>query len=267
VRASSRLAGRWRSAAAGAAAVAIAAVAASPAAAQDRVRDPADPWEPMNRGLYSVHKVLDKVLVRPLMLVYTHVTPSPLRAGLRNAAGNLGEPITFVNDVLQVKPKRAGRTLTRFATNSTIGVLGVFDVASAAGLPARHYSDFGQTLGRYGIGPGPFLFLPILGPSSVRDVGGRVVDNFADPVNWVHYEGDTYVRIARPTVNGLELRAFFDMEIQQLDQTATDPYVTLRSAYLQNRRSLVSDGQVDVEALPSFEPEAPAPAPSPAPAQ
>ncbi len=246
-------------------AVLASVLAVAPASAQDasgvgRVRDPADPLESLNRGLYGVHRGLDKVLIRPLMLVYTGVTPRLLRAGLRNAIGNLGEPITFVNDVLTVRPRRAGRTVTRFATNSTIGVLGLFDFAKDAGFP-RHASDFGQTLARYGVGPGPYLFIPVLGPSTLRDTTGRVVDGFADPVLLFRYKGDTAVRIARPAVSGLELRSLFDGDIQALDTTATDPYVTLRSAYLQNRQSYVQDGQVDVDALPSFEPEAAEPAP------
>lgn len=217
-------------------------------------RTVSDPLERMNRGLYALHTVLDKAIVRPVMLVYTTVLPRPVRAGLRNMAGNLNEPITFVNDVLQVRPRAASRTLTRFATNSVLGVGGVFDLAASAGYP-RHYSDFGQTLGRYGVGPGPFLFIPVLGPSTLRDVSGRVVDSYADPVNMVHYEGDTYVRVARPAISGLELRATFDREIQELETTATDPYVTLRSAYLQSRQNFIRGGEVeaeDVQALPSF---------------
>lgn len=216
-----------------------------------------DPFEGANRRLYSVHKVIDKVVLRPVMVAYLVVFPSPLRSGLSNAVGNLSEPITFVNDVLQVRPKAAGRTLTRFATNSTIGLGGLFNPAEKAGFP-RHYSDFGQTLGRYGVGPGPYIFVPGLGPSTLRDLSGRFADVALDPVNYVRYDGDLAVRIIRPTVFALETRAFFDTEIRELDRTATDPYVTLRSAYLQSRASMVRRGEVDVEALPSFDTEAPA---------
>jgi phospholipid-binding lipoprotein MlaA len=243
----------------------ISAASAQTAPAAARVREPADPLEGLNRGLYAVHRQLDKALIRPLMLVYTGLMPDLLRAGVRNAVGNLGEPITFVNDVLTVRPRRASRTVTRFATNSTIGLLGLFDFAADAGYP-RHTSDFGQTLARYGVGPGPYLFIPILGPSTLRDTTGRVVDSYADPVRMFHYKGDTAVRIARPVVAGLELRSVFDSDIQALDTTATDPYVTLRSAFLQNRQSFIQDGQVDVDALPSFTPEPAAPAPETTPA-
>lgn len=236
----------------------------APSAAAPRVRDPADPFEPLNRGLYAVHRQLDRYVVRPVMVVYVTILPRPVRSGLRNAAANLGEPITFVNDVLTVRPRRASRTVTRFAANSSIGLLGLFDPADRMGYP-RHTSDFGQTLARYGVGPGPYLFIPVLGPSSLRDTVGRFADSYADPVNMVHFDGDTAVRIARPAVYGLELRSDFDSDIQALDTTATDPYVTLRSAYMQNRQSFISDGQVDVDALPSFTPEPAAPAAGPGP--
>jgi len=259
VPASNRLARRPVAALAGAivAGWTLALVPAGPTLAQpgeDGARTISDPLEPVNRQLYAVHRVLDRILIRPVMVVYTTVLPSPARAGVRNIVGNLGEPITFVNDVLQVRPRAAGRTLVRFATNSSLGVLGLFDVAADAGYP-RHYSDFGQTLGRYGVGPGPFIFVPGLGPSSLRDLGGRVADSMADPVNHVRFEGDSVVRIARPVIVGIELREFFDLEIAELDRTATDPYVTLRSAYLQNRQSHIEGDQIDVDALPSFGPE------------
>lgn len=227
-----------------------------------------DPLEGMNRRLYAVHKVIDKAVIRPVMLAYLVVLPSPVRSGLSNAVTNLGEPITFLNDVLQVRPRAAGRTLTRFATNSTVGVAGLFNPAEKAGF-AREYADLGQTLGRYGVGPGPYLFVPGLGPSTIRDLGGRVVDGTIDPVYLPHYQGKLALRVTRAAVFALETRAFFDTEIEELDRTATDPYVTLRSAYLQNRASAVRAGEVDVEALPSFDTEAPAaeaPA-SPPPAQ
>jgi phospholipid-binding lipoprotein MlaA len=235
------------------AAVLIGTVSATQASAQ-AMGPINDPWEGMNRNLYSVHKAIDRAVLRPLMLVYVQI-PRPARSGLANVAGNLGEPITFVNDVLQVRPRAAGRTLTRFATNSTLGVGGVFNLAERAGFP-RHYSDFGQTLGRYGVGPGPFLIVPGLGPSTVRDIFGRVVDTSIDPVNRFEYDHRNVVRIARPAVVALEARAFFDTEIQQLDQNAIDPYATLRAAYLQNRQSLIRGGQGSIEALPDFEPDA-----------
>lgn len=242
----------------------IAWAQAAPSASAPRVRDPADPLEPMNRGLYAVHRQLDRYLVRPVMVVYVTVLPRPVRSGLRNAAANLGEPITFVNDVLTVRPRRASRTATRFAANSTFGVLGLFDMAEKAGYP-RHTSDFGQTLARYGVRPGPYLFIPVLGPTTLRDTVGRMADSYADPVNMVHFEGDTAVRVARPAIYGLELRSEFDSDIRALDTTATDPYVTLRSAYMQNRQSFINDGQVDVDALPSFTPEPQEAAPGPGP--
>lgn len=243
----------------------VAALSAAPPAAhaQPAPAKVSDPLEPLNRGLYSIHNGLDKVLVRPLMVVYVTLLPGPLRSGVRNAVDNIALPVTFANDVLQVRPRAAGRTIGRFAVNSTAGVAGLFDVATDAGLP-RHYADFGQTLGRYGIGPGPFIFIPVLGPSTFRDTAGRVADTYTDPVRWPRYEGRTALTITRGVVTGLELRATYDDELQALPHTATDPYVTLRSAYLQNRRSFIAGGEVDVQALPSFDVEEDGPLPPPA---
>jgi phospholipid-binding lipoprotein MlaA len=217
-----------------------------------------DPFEGLNRKMLSVHFAIDRALIRPAMVVYTHVLPGPIRSGLTNVVGNLGEPVTFVNDVLQVRPRAAGRTLTRFATNSTIGVGGLFNLADSAGFP-RHYSDFGQTLGRYGLGPGPFLIIPGLGPSSVRDMAGRVADQTLDPVNHIQFDGDMAVRLGRTAVVALDARAFYDTELRELERTAIDPYVTMRSAYLQNRQSLIRGPQESLEYLPSFTSDAPAP--------
>lgn len=252
----------WFSKASAIVACAAGLAASSVAHAQPAPAKVSDPLEPLNRGLYSIHNGLDKVLVRPLMVVYVTLLPEPLRSGVRNAVDNIGLPVTFVNDVLQGRPRAAGRTVGRFAVNSTVGVAGLFDVATGAGLP-RHYADFGQTLGRYGVGPGPFLFIPVLGPSTFRDTAGRVADNYTDPVRWPRYEGRNALSITRGVVTGLELRATYDDELKALPNTATDPYVTLRSAYLQNRRNFIRGGEVDVDALPSFTPEE-APLPPPA---
>jgi phospholipid-binding lipoprotein MlaA len=145
-------------------------------------------------------------------------------------------------------------------TNSTFGVLGLFDVATRQGVE-YHVADFGQTLGRYGVPPGPYLFIPVLGPSTFRDLGGRVVDTTADPVSMIRFDGRTAVRYGRAAVFALETRADFDDELQEFDRTAIDPYVSLRSAYLQNRQDAVRGGKLDVDGLPDFTPEPEAPGP------
>ncbi|HTI67495.1 MAG TPA: VacJ family lipoprotein [Caulobacteraceae bacterium] len=219
-----------------------------------------DPFEPLNRGLYAVHRGIDKLVLRPVALAYLAVAPEPLRDGLHNALLNLGEPATVVNDLLQARIGKAATATGRFVTNSTIGVLGLFDVASGGGLP-YHYADFGQTLGRYGVPAGPYVFVPVFGPSTIRDLGGRVVDTAADPVRQVRFQGDGDVYVGRAVLGAVDIRAIFDKDLQELDRSATDPYVTVRSAYLQFRQSLVTGGQVDVQSLPSFDSE-PAVAPT-----
>jgi phospholipid-binding lipoprotein MlaA len=120
-----------------------------------------DPWEKFNRGAFLIGGALDRVAVRPGAIFYKRVTPRPGREGVHNLITNLNQPVIFVNQVLQLKPKRAAGTFGRFALNSTVGVAGVFDVASGVGLP-EHVTNFGQTLGRYGVGQGPYVFLPVL---------------------------------------------------------------------------------------------------------
>lgn len=221
-----------------------------------------DPLEGLNRGLYAIHRGVDKVLLRPVAKVYIAVAPSPLRKGVHNVLMNLGEPLTVVNDVLQLKIGKAARATARFATNSTVGVLGLFDVASKSGIP-YHAADFGQTLGRYGVPSGPYLFIPVLGPSTLRDSGSRLVDFQIDPVRNVHFKGEGAFRTTRVIVAAVDTRALFDKDLDEVERSATDPYVTIRSAYLQNRRSFISGGQVDVQSLPSFGPETAPAAPRP----
>lgn len=231
-----------------------ATVAASPDAAT------VDPWEGLNRGLFGLNKGIDRAVLRPTAVFYAHAVPSPARAGVHNVLYNLGEPVSVLNYVLQIRPSRAGGAALRFALNSTVGVLGVFDVADGAGLHARP-TGFAQTLGRYGAGEGPYIFLPIAGPSSVRDLTGRVVDVVTDPFNFLDYRNRGTLLTARAVGGGLDSRVAADPVLRDVDRTATDPYATLRSAFLQNSNSKVHEGAVDAQALPDFGPE-PGPAPA-----
>lgn len=226
-----------------------------------------DPWERTNRGLFAVHKGLDRAVIGPGARAYKAVTPTPVRQGVRNVFNNLGEPLTFINDVLQGQPTRAGKTAARFVTNTTVGVLGVFDVAGKAGLPV-HYEDFGQTLAVYGVKPGPYVFIPVLGPSNLRDVGGRVLDTAANPVNHPTFENSREVKTGLYVLNGVDARAAADTTVRELERSATDEYVTYRSLYAQNRRAEIANGRMDaqsVQELPDFEapPEESRPTPPP----
>ena len=234
---------------------------ATPAASQS-VQPAYDPWEPMNRSLFRFNSSLDKAFIRPGALFYKRALPSPVRTGVRNAINNIGEPLTLLTDVLELRLPNAGRTATRFAVNTTVGVLGLFDVAGKMGVPI-HYADFGETLGRYGVPQGPYLYIPVLGPSSVRDGAGRIVDVYTGLLN-LHDLHVTYgERLAVTAVDGLDTRAELDGDLVELQRTATDEYASQRSLYLQHRQSLVTNQSAAVQQLPDF--DAPTAGATPAP--
>ncbi len=227
----------------------------------------ADPFESFNRAMFSFNATVDYYALEPVAKGYRAVTPRFFRTGVSNALSNLAAPVTFANDVLQAEPTRAGTTLARFGINSTVGVVGLFDVAKGMGLD-KHTEDFGQTLGRWGVGPGPYLVLPLFGPSTVRDGTGRIVDIAFDPLNYAEFEGDDAVRVTRTVLGVVSAREGAIEAIDSLKATALDPYVSTRSTYLLLRESAVQNGQTSVQDLPDFEeiPSASEPAPAPAPA-
>lgn len=210
-----------------------------------------DPYEGFNRKSFALYLYLDRVAIRPGAVFYAHAVPHPLRTGVHNFLQNLGLPVVFFNDVAQLHPKAAGVTLGRLALNTTVGLGGVLDPATGAGLPL-HANGFGDTLGRYGAPPGPYLFIPILGPSDFRDVVGGGVDGLSSPLTWVRYTGRWEVGAARTVIGGLDIRANADAQLKILFSTATDPYASIRSLFLQNRQAEISGGEVNVDALPSF---------------
>ncbi len=230
-----------------------------------------DPIEGWNRGVYGFNKGLDRAIVRPAAMGYRRAVPREAREGVHNVLANLGSPVIFLNDVMQVQPHPAGETAVRFAVNTTVGVLGVFDVASQMGI-YRHRADFGQTLGRYGVGAGPYVYLPVFGPSSVRDAVGLVINTAMDPLNYARFDGDLAVKLTVIGTNALDTRVRLDKDLKDLDRSATDPYAATRSVWIQNRRAFIrGDRPEDVQDLPDFTPDAPAtvgpahPAPAPRP--
>ena len=230
-----------------------AAAATAGASAPGLIADPLEGW---NRGVYGFNNGLDRAVVRPLAMTYRRTLPTPARDGVRNVLTNLGAPVVFVNDVLQVRPTPAANTAFRFAVNTTVGVLGVFDVASSMGVP-KHKADFGQTLGRYGVGPGPYVFLPFLGPSSVRDTVGFVVNTAIDPVTFARFDGAVPAKVTVITLNALDVRITFDRDIKDLQRTATGPYAATRSIWIQNREAFISgDAPPKVDDLSDFTPDA-----------
>jgi phospholipid-binding lipoprotein MlaA len=225
----------------------------------DAGNDPRDPFEVYNRHMTEFNDRVDRALLKPVAQGYTAVVPEPARNCVNNFFGNIADLPIALNNLLQGKPGEAVSDVCRFAINSTVGLFGCFDVASKMGLE-KHNEDFGQTLGRWGLGSGPFLVLPLFGPSSVRDATGRVVEmaGQADPLDHLNS-----VR-ARNNLTALELvdlrASLLDAE-RLLDAAAIDRYQFIRNAYLQRRNNLVFDGDPPRIRDPDEEVEEDKPAP------
>lgn len=199
-----------------------------------------DPLEPVNRAVYSFNDVADKAIIKPIASIYQQAIPTPVRTGVTNFFSNLGDVVVIFNDLLQFKFPQAASDTTRLITNTTFGVLGIFDVASQWDLD-KHDEDFGQTLGYWGVGSGPYLVLPLLGPSTLRDSAGLfLADNHIDPVLDIEPVSDRNAAIVLKTINS---RANLLGVSKILDEAALDPYSFMRDGYLQRRRSLVYDGK------------------------
>ncbi len=204
--------------------------------------EPDDPLEPVNRAVFGLNELVDVMLLGPVSEAYGEL-PSPVRTGVRNVLDNLRAPVTFVNDLLQGERDRAGTTFARFFINSTLGVFGLFDIASELGHP-QHKEDFGQTLAVWGVGDGPFLMLPLLGPSTLRDLGGLAVDQLAlDPWNTV---AGGELRAARVGSEAIDTRHRLDPVIRDVRRNSLDPYATVRSAYAQRRAAEIRNGRPPV---------------------
>lgn len=203
-------------------------------------RDPRDPWEPMNRTVFKFNDAADKAIVKPVAKAYRFVTPRIVRVGVTNFFSNIHDFSVFINDIFQGKGQRAVAGFGRFVINTTFGLGGLVDVAGAAGNPKQN-EDFGQTLGWYGVGPGPYWTLPILGPSTVRDAGGRVVDSFFTPTTYLINIPNTSLGLN--LLEGVNLRSnLLDTEKVLDEAGAIDRYSFLRDAYLQRREVLIHDG-------------------------
>lgn len=200
--------------------------------------NPKDPFEPFNRGMYKFNDTVDRAVVKPAAKGYKAVVPPPGRMMLSNFFSNLNDVIVTINDLLQFKVKQAASDAGRVVVNTTVGMLGLADVASHVGME-KHNEDFGQTLGHWGMGSGPYLVLPLFGPSSVRDGVGLYADSRASMMRKVK-RVDT--RNQAMAVNLLDKRAALLDQEHMLDEAAVDRYAFIRDAYLQHRQSLVYDG-------------------------
>ena len=203
-----------------------------------------DPWQPMNRGFYVVNDAVDRAALKPTAKVYREYTPSWFRKGVGNFFNNLGYPSTALNQVLQGKFVAAGQDLARFAINSTLGWGGVLDVASGAHLP-EHEEDLGQTLGKWGVPPGPYLMIPGLGPSSVRDFPSSVANRLLEPLFWFNIGNAKWGSFALDLV---DTRARL-LPLEPTLDRVYDKYAFIRDAYLQRRQFLIHDGSPPEEAV------------------
>ena len=199
-------------------------------------RDPRDPWERFNRGSYKFNDAVDRAVVKPVARGYTHL-PQPMQTGVHNFFDNLNYPITIVNDLLQGQVVSFFSDIGRFVMNSTLGLGGLFDPATAAGMD-KNYRDFGQTLGKWGLPKGPYIVVPIFGPYDVRDgIGAVTVDYYANPSNYTKF----WVSSSLWLVRGVDRRARL-LPLDATIQSAYDPYAFIRNAYLQNRDFMVTGG-------------------------
>ena len=218
----------------------------------DLAATPYDPWRGANQQLFAFSMGLDRGLIAPVAHGYRRVTPQPIRNRVSAVVENLGEPGTAINHLAQGHPRRAGKATARFLINSTVGLLGMFDVATGMKLPPRD-ADFGQTLGRYGAQPGPYIYIPIVGPSNVRDGLGMIVDIITDPVSLVTGGVSTTLGATRFAATTVDSRRRADGAFKAL-KDATDPYATTRSAYTQRRAFVVRGASGEPDVLPDFEP-------------
>ncbi|MEZ5995415.1 MAG: VacJ family lipoprotein [Hyphomonadaceae bacterium] len=235
-------------------ALTLAACLAAPvaASAQEAAQtDPADPWEGFNRNLFAVHQGLDGALLEPIARSYRAVTPAPVRGSVLNFLRNLKAPVIFANDVLQGEFNRAGVTAARFGLNTTIGLAGVLDPAEGMGLE-RHDEDFGQTLAVWGLESGPYLFVPLLGPTTIRDGAGRLIDIALDPLTWADFQNASEVRAGRTVIAGIATREALLDSIDALEESSLDDYVAYRAAFVLSRESAIRNGRTDVQDLPDF---------------
>jgi phospholipid-binding lipoprotein MlaA len=232
-----------------------------------------DPFEKTNRAVFDMNIKLDKAVAKPVAKFYVRAVPEFVRTGIHNLLANFEKPVVLGNDVLQAEGTRAGQTFTRMMTNAVLGLGGLIDVATMAGVP-DHDEDFGQTLAVWGLGEGSYLMLPFLGPSNPRDAVGKAADYFIDPLTYAHYHYENVANGLRMGFGIVDLRAANLETLDAVERSSIDFYATTRSLYRQHRKSEIANGRgnddpgedIDVPAddttapAPSATPEAP-PAP------
>lgn len=200
--------------------------------------DARDPWEPMNRSIYNFNDAVDTVAIKPAAQIYENVVPRFVRTGVHNFMGNLGDVWSMANCALQLKGEATAETLMRVAVNSTLGLGGLLDVASEMRLE-KHKEDFGQTLGYWGVKPGPYVVLPLLGPSTLRDAVAQPIDMQGDVAQRI---SDSGTRTTLAVLKVTDVRASLLKTVDAVKAASLDPYSFVRDAYLQKRENDVYDG-------------------------
>lgn len=215
--------------------------------------DPTDPLEGLNRATFKFNDVVDTAVLEPTAKAYRDVVPQPARTGIRNVLTNLKSPTVIANNILQGDVTGAADATTRLVANSLLGLGGLVDVASMGGVKAEE-EDFGQTLGAWGVGAGPYIVLPFMGPSNVRDVAGIVVDNYSDPLNLylnnTDQDGWMYARVATATIDKREELLTI---LADLKKNSVDYYTAMKSSYNQRREALIRDNHADDASLPDIQ--------------
>ncbi len=207
-----------------------------------------DPLEPTNRVFFEANDAIDRNVLVPVARGYRAITTQGFRDSVHNFLANLNSPVILANDALEAKPRRAGDTLVQFVVNTTVGVVGLFDVADRLGYPA-HDAGFGTTLALWGVGEGPFIYLLVLGPSNPRDVTGFGLDIVSDPITWV--SGGVALSAfdwSRFGGNAVTTRERLLDPVDQIKKTALDPYATFRSLYRQHREAQIEEARTDTRA-------------------
>lgn len=215
-----------------------------------QVADERDPFEGFNRAMYAFNDDLDRAIIKPLAIGYQKVVPTPVSNSISNFFSNLDDVLVLINDLLQLKFEQSLSDFGRITFNTTFGLGGLFDVATHMGLP-KHNEDFGQTLGYWGVGSGPYLYLPIFGPRTLRDGLALPVDWELDPVGTID-DSSTYW--ATKGLYAIDTREGLLRASRIIETAALDPYVFMRDAYLQRRQNLVYDGNPPQSAIDEFDP-------------
>lgn len=233
------------------AAIALTACASTDAVDSDSGYDPLEGW---NRGVFGFNNAVDAAVLEPVAKGYRTVTNEPIRGGVTNFLRNLRQPVVFTNTFMQGNPGASVETAGRFLLNTTVGIGGIFDPASAVGIP-EHREDFGQTLGVWGFSEGAYLMLPFAGPSNVRDLFGLGFDYATNPINIVEFESDTEIRTGLGIIGAISARESLIEQVEVLREQP-EPYVALRRNYTQQRQAAIRNGEEEEDPfanLPEFD--------------